>query len=114
MQTLLRDSLRSAFSSALLILKYVVPFYLLADILDHFDLLRHLGFLFAPLTGLLDLPTGAAVALAVGGQAAAAQRRAVVLPSALCSTAWRLRAPASFAARSNSAATAKAATSMAR
>lgn len=64
MQTLLRDSLRSAFSSALLILKYVVPFYLLADILDHFDLLRHLGFLFAPLTGLLDLPTGAAVALA--------------------------------------------------
>ena len=66
MQTLLRDSLRSAFSSALLILKYVVPFYLLADILDHFDLLRHLGFLFAPLTGLLDLPTGAAVALAGG------------------------------------------------
>ena len=66
MQPLLRDSLRSAFSSALLILKYVVPFYLLADILDHFDLLRHLGFLFAPLTGLLDLPTGAAVALAGG------------------------------------------------
>ncbi|MDX9834860.1 MAG: nucleoside recognition protein [Desulfobulbus sp.] len=66
MFSLLRDSLCSALDSALLILKFVVPFYLLADILAHFDLLRHLGFLFAPLTNLLDLPAGAAVALAGG------------------------------------------------
>jgi hypothetical protein len=63
---LLRDSLKSALTSAVLILKFVVPLYLLADVLLYFDLLRHLGFLFAPLTSLLDLPPEAAVALAGG------------------------------------------------
>ena len=80
MQTLLRDSLRSAFSSALLILKYVVPFYLLADILDHFDLLRHLGFLFAPLrlrpSKIRKVGSTAAGRLAAGGGAAAAKNEA--------------------------------------
>lgn len=63
---LLGDSLRSAVTSALLILKLVVPLYLLAEVLLYFDLLRHVGFLFAPLTTLLDLPPEAAVALAGG------------------------------------------------
>jgi hypothetical protein len=53
-------------TSALLILKLVVPLYLLAEVLLYFDLLRHVGFLFAPLTTLLDLPPEAAVALAGG------------------------------------------------
>lgn len=66
MKRLLRDSLKSALTSAVLILKFVVPLYLLADVLLYFDLLRHLGFLFAPLTSLLDLPPEAAVALAGG------------------------------------------------
>jgi hypothetical protein len=63
---LLRDSLTSALTSAVLILKFVVPLYLVADVLLYFDLLRHLGFLFAPFTSLLDLPPEAAVALAGG------------------------------------------------
>jgi len=62
----LANSLRSAVQSGLLILKFVVPLYLLADILLYFDLLRPLGFLFAPVTSLLDLPPEAAVALAGG------------------------------------------------
>jgi hypothetical protein len=66
MQQLLRDSLKSSIASGLLILKYVVPLYLVADVLQYFDLLRHLGFLFAPFTSLLDLPPEAAVALAGG------------------------------------------------
>ena len=66
MQQLLRDSLKSSIVSGLLILKYVVPFYLVADGLQYFDLLRHLGFFFAPFTSLLDLPPEAAVALAGG------------------------------------------------
>lgn len=66
MPPFVRESLRSAVASALLILKFVVPLYLLADVLLYFDLLRHLGFLFAPFTSLLDLPPEAAVALAGG------------------------------------------------
>ena len=72
MQPFLRDSLRSALASALLILKYVVPFYLLADILDHFDLLHHLGFLFAPLNkhalrlGGPTMPLGVAFGILFG------------------------------------------------
>ena len=66
MKQFLANSLRSAVQSGLLILKFVVPLYLLADILLYFDLLRPLGFLFAPVTSLLDLPPEAAVALAGG------------------------------------------------
>ena len=66
MKRLLYESLRSSAASALLILKFVVPLYIIADALLYFDLLRHLGFLFAPATSLLDLPPEAAVALAGG------------------------------------------------
>ncbi len=66
MNHLLLDSLKSSVSSGLLILKFVVPLYVLADILIYFDLLKYLGFLFAPFTSLLDLPPEAAVALASG------------------------------------------------
>lgn len=66
MKQLLLESLKSALASAILILKFVVPFYLLADILLYFDLLRYLGYLFAPFTSLLHLPSAAAVALAGG------------------------------------------------
>lgn len=66
MPPFLRESLKSAVASGLLILKFVVPLYMLADILLYFDLLRHLGFLFAPFTSPLDLPPEAAVALAGG------------------------------------------------
>lgn len=66
MRHFLRDSLQSALRSALLILKFVVPLYILADILLYFDLLRYVGVLFAPLTSLIDLPPEAAIALAAG------------------------------------------------
>ena len=66
MKQLLKESVQSAVTSGLLILKYVVPFYILADILLYFDLLKYLGFLFAPFTSLLHLPPEAAVSLAGG------------------------------------------------
>lgn len=62
----LLDSLRSATASSLLILKLVVPLYILADVLLYFDLLRYAGVLFTPCTSLLDLPPEAGVALAGG------------------------------------------------
>ena len=60
------ESLHSAVRSGLLILKFVLPLYILADILLYFDLLKYLGVLFTPLTTPLDLPPEAAVALAGG------------------------------------------------
>lgn len=62
----LSESLRSAVGSSLIILKFVVPFYILSDILLYFDLLRPLGVLLAPLTSLLHLPAEAGPAL-IGG-----------------------------------------------
>ena len=66
MKQLLLDSLKSSVESGLLILKFVVPLYVLADMLIYFDLLKYLGVVFAPFTTLLDLPAEAAVALASG------------------------------------------------
>lgn len=60
------EGLRSAVVSALIILQFVVPFYILADILLYFNLLRPLGVLLAPLTRFLQLPVEAAPALAAG------------------------------------------------
>lgn len=66
MQQLFLESVRSAVNSGLLILKYVVPFYLLADIFLYFGVLKYLGVVFAPLTTPLHLPPEAAVSLAGG------------------------------------------------
>jgi hypothetical protein len=65
-RTALHQSLKSSLRSALLIIKLVVPLYILADTLLYFDLLRHLTFLFAPITAYLDLPSEAAMAVAAG------------------------------------------------
>ena len=66
MKILLIESLRSSISSAWLILKLVVPLYILSDFLLYYDLLRHISFLFTPLTEVLHLPAEAAVAVASG------------------------------------------------
>lgn len=66
MLPILRDSLRASFTSALLILRYVVPLHVLADLFLFFDVLKPLSGVFAPMTGLLDLPPEAAMALAGG------------------------------------------------
>ena len=61
-----KQRLESSLRSALLIIKLIVPLYILADILLYFDLLRHVTFLFAPITSYLDLPAEAAMAIAGG------------------------------------------------
>jgi hypothetical protein len=61
-----RESLRSAVRSAWLIVKLIVPIYILADILLYFDLLGHITFIFAPVTSYLGLPSEAAMAIAGG------------------------------------------------
>jgi hypothetical protein len=66
MSNQLRQSLQSSFSSGLLILKLVVPFYILADILLYFDLLRPVSLLFSPVTSVLQLPAETAMAITAG------------------------------------------------
>ncbi len=62
----IQESFKSALRSALLIIKLIVPLYILADILLYFDLLRYFSFLFTPITSFLSLPPEAAMALAGG------------------------------------------------
>ncbi|AGF78400.1 hypothetical protein UWK_01843 [Desulfocapsa sulfexigens DSM 10523] len=62
----LRESLKASFASAILILKLVIPFYILADILLYFDLLRPVSFLFSPVTSILQLPSETAMAICAG------------------------------------------------
>ncbi len=62
----LRQSLQASLSSALLIIKLVIPFYILADLLLYYDLLRPVSFLFSPVTAFLQLPAEAAMAIAAG------------------------------------------------
>ncbi len=62
----LPEGLQSALSSSLIILKFVIPFYILSDVLLYFDLLRPLGLFLSPLTALLNLPVEAGPAL-IGG-----------------------------------------------
>ena len=62
----IQESFDSALRSALLIIKLIVPLYILADILLYFDLLRYFSFLFTPITSFLGLPPEAAMAVAGG------------------------------------------------
>jgi len=66
MPSILRKSLQASLRSAALILKLVIPLYMLADLLLYFDLLRYISFLFEPVTSFLQLPAEAAMALAGG------------------------------------------------
>lgn len=62
----IQKSLESSLSTALLIIKLIIPLYILADILLYFDLLSHVTFLFTPITSFLGLPSEAAMAIGAG------------------------------------------------
>jgi hypothetical protein len=62
----IQESFESSLGSAWLIVKLIVPFYILADVLLYFDLLRHITFLFTPITAYLGLPAETAMAIAGG------------------------------------------------
>jgi len=66
MKKQLSQSLQSSLTSGILILKLVIPFYILADILLYFDLLRPVSQLFLPVTSVLQLPAETAMAITAG------------------------------------------------
>ena len=61
-----KNSLQSSIKSSLIILKLVVPIYILADIIFYYDLLKYVTFLFEPITSFLNLPPEAALSIVSG------------------------------------------------
>ncbi len=61
-----RDTIAKSLASAWLILKFVIPIYVLADVLYYYDLLRHVAFVLEPVTRWIGLPAEAALALMSG------------------------------------------------
>jgi len=61
-----KNTLKDASKSAWLVLKLIVPLYILADVLLFFDVLKYISFLFEPITDVLDLPKEAALGIAAG------------------------------------------------
>jgi len=61
-----KETLQASVSSAWLVLKLIIPLYILADLLLYYDVLKTISFLFEPITNLLDLPKEAALGIAAG------------------------------------------------
>ncbi len=61
-----KNTLKDASKSAWLVLKLIIPLYILADVLLYFDILQYISFLFEPITDILDLPKEAALGIAAG------------------------------------------------
>lgn len=62
----LKNALNRALKSAWIVLKLIIPIYLLADVLFYYEILGTISFLFTPLTAILELPTEAALSIVSG------------------------------------------------
>ena len=62
----IKQTLNSSLRSSILILKLIVPLYILADILLYLGWLDYISFIFEPITTILNLPSETALALAAG------------------------------------------------
>jgi hypothetical protein len=62
----IKTSLQSALKSSVIILKLVVPIYILADILFYYNLLSYITFIFEPITSFLSLPNETALSIVSG------------------------------------------------
>ena len=61
-----RHSIRTSFKTAWIIIKLVIPIYILADVLFYYNLLSYMAFIFEPITAILDLPVEASLAIISG------------------------------------------------
>jgi len=60
----IQQSIQSAIKSALLVLKLIIPLFILAEILLYLDVLKYIAFIFEPITNVLDLPKEASIGIA--------------------------------------------------
>jgi len=61
-----KNTLNSSFKSAWIILKLVIPIYILADILFYYNTLSYVSFMVEPFTSILGLPAEASLAIISG------------------------------------------------
>ena len=61
-----KESLQTSLNTAWIIIKLILPIYILADILFYFNLLSYVAFVFEPITEVLDLPVETALAIISG------------------------------------------------
>ena len=61
-----KESLKKALSSSWIVIKLVIPIYILADILYYYNLLAYVSFLVEPFTSLLGLPAETSLAIISG------------------------------------------------
>jgi hypothetical protein len=62
----LKKTLLNASKTAVLIIKLVIPFYILADILIYFGILQKVSFIFEPLTAIMGLNAEVSLSIAAG------------------------------------------------
>ncbi len=62
----MKNSFANALKSSWLIIKLVIPIYILADLLLYYGLLSKISFIFEPITKLLHLPPEAALSIVSG------------------------------------------------
>jgi len=60
----IKNSINSAIQSAILVLKLIIPLFILAEILLYLDVLKYITFIFEPITDLLDLPKETSIGIA--------------------------------------------------
>ncbi len=61
-----KNSFNNSIKSSLIILKLVIPIYILADLLFYYNILESLSFIFSPITSFLNLPNESAMAIITG------------------------------------------------
>ena len=61
-----KDFIESWITTSKIIVKVVLPYFILAEILLYLDLLKYIKFIFEPISQLLGLPSESALAIAVG------------------------------------------------
>jgi len=62
----MKNLINSSLKTALLIIKLVLPFYLLADILIYFGILQKISFIFEPITSIMGLNPEVSLSIAAG------------------------------------------------
>ncbi|MCK5295181.1 MAG: nucleoside recognition protein, partial [Arcobacteraceae bacterium] len=61
-----QNTLNSSLNSAWIILKLVIPIYIIADILYFYNTLSYISFLIEPFTSIIGLPSETALAIISG------------------------------------------------
>jgi len=62
----LKQLINQSLKTAILIIKLVIPFYLLADILIYFGILQKISFIFEPITSIMGLSPEVSLSIAAG------------------------------------------------